>query len=85
MTDYAASNGCGLDLKDSLTRSGWKPLDPVNTTDALLSADFIVFGKLQFAYSNRFRVSLLLLLQPKDHVVLNYNFHIDEKHSTSLY
>lgn len=49
MTDYAASNGCGLDLKDSLTRSGWKPQDPLNTTDALLSAVFIVFGKLQFS------------------------------------
>lgn len=45
MTDYAASNGRGLDLKDSLMRSGWKPLDLVNTTDALLSVDLIVFGK----------------------------------------
>lgn len=48
MTDYAVSNGHGLDLKDSLVCSGWEPLDPVNTTDALLSADeyyLIVFSK----------------------------------------
>ena len=48
MTDYAASNGRGLDLKDSLVCSGWEPLDLVNTTDALLSADeyyLIVFSK----------------------------------------
>lgn len=48
MTDYAASNGHGLDLKDSLVNSGWKPRHPVNTTDALLSADkyyLIVFRK----------------------------------------
>lgn len=48
MTDYAVSDGCGLDLKDSLIRSGWEPLDLVNTTDALLSADeyyLIVFSK----------------------------------------
>lgn len=47
MTDYAASNGRGLDLKDSLTGSGSKPLDTLNTTDVLLSEDFIVFPKLQ--------------------------------------
>lgn len=31
MTDYADSNGRGLDLKDSLVCSGWEPLDLVNT------------------------------------------------------
>lgn len=38
MSDYAVSNGHGLDLKDSLFfLSGWEPLDLVNTTNALLS------------------------------------------------
>lgn len=48
MTDYAVSYGRGLDLKESLIRPGWEPLDLVNTTDALLSADeyyLIVFSK----------------------------------------
>lgn len=48
MTDYAVSSGRGLDLKDRHVRSGCEPLDLVNTTDALLSADkyyLIVFSK----------------------------------------
>lgn len=48
MTDYAASNSRGLHLKDRHVLSGWEPLDLVNTTDALLSADkyyLIVFSK----------------------------------------
>lgn len=48
MTDYADSNGRGLDLKDSLVCFGWEPLDLVNTTDVLLCADeyyLIVFSK----------------------------------------
>lgn len=61
MTDYAVSNGRGLDLKDSLFCSGWEPVDLVNTTDALLSVDeyyLIVFSK-----SNNAAVCLMKEIQ----------------------
>lgn len=73
MTDYSVSNGRVLDLKDSIVNSGWKPQDPVNTTDALLSADkyyLIVFRKsnkaavwLMKEVQGAFFLLLLLLLR----------------------
>lgn len=61
MTDYAVSDGRGLDFKDSLIYWGWAPLDLVNTTDALLSAD--KYYLTVFSKSNEAAVLLMTKVQ----------------------